>query len=92
MSEEDKKDIDRLVYESAYERMHQYGLASILTSPSLIKNRAIIKNKIISYYESTEEFEKCNFLVGFFDSLEKEILLPNIIKSLKNNSTNKEAN
>lgn len=84
MTGEEKDIVDREVYESAYKRMKKYGISSILTSPRLIKKRELIKERIVSYYENTEEYEKCNFLKDFFDQIEKEIKLNGIITDLGN--------
>jgi hypothetical protein len=34
--------------------------------------RGEIKKSLLSYYESTEEFEKCTYIKNFFDELERE--------------------
>jgi len=84
MTGEEKDIVDREVYESAYKRMKKYGISSILTSSRLIKKRAVIKERIVSYYEGTEEYEKCDFLKDFFDQIEKEIAINGIITGLDN--------
>ncbi len=52
--------------------MEIYGLDG-MKSPRILSKRNIIRESLIKYYESTEEFEKCKFIVGFFEDLEKEI-------------------
>lgn len=85
MTDQEKENIDREVYESAYKRMQKHGLSSILSSPRLVSKRDVISSRIISYYESTEEYEKCVFLKDFFDRIEKDIALKGIIDGLKDN-------
>jgi len=84
MIEQEKSPIERRVYESALERMEKYGVNSIMV-PHLLSKRHIIKESLLNYYESTEEFEKCKFISDFFDRLEKEIRLSQVLDSLKKN-------
>jgi hypothetical protein len=49
--------------------MQKYGVDSIL-STKVFPKREIIKNSLLTYYESTEEFEKCQFIKKFFEDLE----------------------
>ena len=84
MIEQEKSPIERRVYESALERMEKYGVNSIMV-PHLLPKRHIIKESLLNYYESTEEFEKCKFISDFFDRLEKEIRLSQVLDSLKKN-------
>jgi len=81
MSEE-KQAIERVIYENALIRMEKFGVKSIMI-PHLLEKRDVIKKSLISYYESTEEFEKCKFVSGFFDQVEKEIKVNQVINSLK---------
>lgn len=74
--------IERKIYENALSRMEKFGTKSIM-SPSLLEKREIIKTSLLSYYESTEEFEKCKFISDFFDQVEKEVKLLEVVKSLK---------
>ena len=74
--------IERKIYENALSRMEKFGTKSIM-SPSLLEKREIIKTSLLSYYESTEEFEKCKFISDFFDRVEKEVKLLEVVKSLK---------
>lgn len=80
----DKNPIERRIYENALERMEKYGTKSIMT-PHLLEKRNSIKSSLLSYYESTEEFEKCKFISDFFDRLEREISLSKVLSSLKKN-------
>ena len=81
MSEE-KQAIERVIYENALIRMEKFGVKSIMI-PHLLEKRDVIKKSLISYYESTEEFEKCKFVSEFFDRVEKEIKVNQVINSLK---------
>ena len=58
----------RVVFERAYETMNKYGVDSFLYS-KLGDKKDEIKKSMLSYYESTEEFEKCSFIVSFFDKI-----------------------
>jgi hypothetical protein len=77
-----KETIERKVYESALQRMEKFGIKSIMV-PHLLEKRETIKSSLLSYYESTEEFEKCKFVSEFFDRLEKEIKISQVLISLK---------
>jgi len=79
-----KNPIERRIYENALERMEKYGTKSIM-SPHLLEKRNSIKSSLLTYYESTEEFEKCKFISDFFDRLEKEIRVSQVLNSLKKN-------
>jgi len=81
MSEE-KQAIERVIYENALGRMEKFGVKSIMI-PHLLEKREVIKKSLISYYESTEEFEKCKFVSEFFDRVEKEIKVNQVINALK---------
>lgn len=52
--------------------MEKYGSPGFFKSYSqgVIKKRNSIKNTLLEYYESTEEFEKCKFVVDFFLEIE----------------------
>jgi hypothetical protein len=80
----EKNSIERGVYESAFQRMEKYGVKSIMV-PHLLDKRKTIKESLISYYESTEEFEKCKFISDFFERLEKELQLVQVLNSIKKN-------
>ena len=77
-----KETIERRVYESALQRMEKFGVRSIM-APHLLEKRETIKASLLGYYESTEEFEKCKFVSEFFDRLEKEIKISQVLNSLK---------
>lgn len=63
---------ERRIYENALGRMEKMGIQSIMT-PYLLSKKDTIKSSLLSYYESTEEFEKCKFISDFFRDLEKEL-------------------
>ena len=79
---EGKQAIERVIYENALIRMEKFGVKSIMI-PHLLEKRDVIKKSLISYYESTEEFEKCKFVSEFFDQVEKEIKVNQVINALK---------
>jgi hypothetical protein len=83
------KIINRQIFENALKSMEVYGLDG-MGSPRILAKRNIIKDALIRYYESTEEFEKCKYIVGFFEDLEKQIILNNkkakALKARKNKS------
>ncbi len=64
-----EKKLDKRVFENAISTMQKYGVDSIL-STKVFPKREIIKNSLLTYYESTEEFEKCQFIKKFFEDLE----------------------
>ena len=80
--EESKSIIERRIYENALVRMEKFGVKSIM-APHLLAKRNTIKSSLLNYYESTEEFEKCKFISDFFDDLEKEIRISQILESMK---------
>lgn len=64
----------RQIFENAIEKMATYGTSQILFSESLVRKRNIIKESLLKYYESTEEFEKCKFIKDFFQDVENRII------------------
>jgi hypothetical protein len=66
-----ERKIDRGVFENAIATMKKYGVSSIL-STKIYPKRESIRKSLLVYYESTEEFEKCNYIKGFFEELERE--------------------
>jgi hypothetical protein len=64
-----EKKLDKRVFENAISTMQKYGVDSIL-STKVFPKREIIRNSLLTYYESTEEFEKCQFIKKFFEDLE----------------------
>ena len=70
------KVINRQIFESALRSMEVYGINEI-KSPRILAKRETIKNALIIYYESTEEFEKFKYITCFFEDLEKKIILDN---------------
>ena len=66
------KSLDRTIFENAISTMKKYGVNSIL-SERLLPKKDKIRNSLLAYYEQTEEYEKCMFVKGFFEELEKEI-------------------
>ena len=83
--EESKTVIERRIYENALIRMEKFGVKSIM-APHLLAKRNTIKSSLLTYYESTEEFEKCKFISDFFDRLEKEVMVSQVLESLKKNN------
>lgn len=77
-----KKDPSRRVFEEAIKKMSTHGVNQILFSESLTRKRNIIKDSLLKYYESTEEFEKCKFIKEFFQDVENKIVSG---ESIKNN-------
>ena len=61
--------------------MEKLGSQAIM-HPHLIEKRDVIKNSLLNYYESTEEYEKCKYITEYFNSLEKELLLRAMVKSV----------
>lgn len=55
--------------------MRKYGSSEFFKSYSqgVIRKRNSIKNTLLEYYESTEEFEKCKFISDFFEEMENSI-------------------
>lgn len=51
--------------------MKKYGVNSILLS-KIYPKREAIKRSLLTYYESTEEFEKCKYIQDFFKELEDQ--------------------
>jgi hypothetical protein len=78
----EKPEIERVIYENALVRMEKFGVKSIMI-PHLLEKREVIKKSLISYYESTEEFEKCKFVSEFFNKVEKEVRVSQVINALK---------
>ncbi len=62
----------RYVFESAYKSMLKYGKESMM-SHKILSRRDEIESSMIKYYESTEEFEKCKFILDFFRDLEETL-------------------
>lgn len=69
-----EKKLDRQIFENALRSMVKFGKKSIL-SERIYGKRELLKKSMISYYESTEEFEKCKYLLEFFDSVENDIAI-----------------
>jgi hypothetical protein len=55
--------------------MKKYGSSEFFKtySQGVIRKRNSIKNTLLEYYESTEEFEKCKFVVDFFCEIEDSL-------------------
>jgi dGTP triphosphohydrolase len=55
--------------------MRKYGFSEFFKtySQGVIRKRNSIKNTLLEYYESTEEFEKCKFVVDFFCGIEDSL-------------------
>ena len=82
MELESQKKLERNLYEKALSRMENLGTKAIM-HPHLIEKREGIKNSLLEYYESTEEYEKCKYVANFFQNLEKEIILNSVVKSIE---------
>jgi len=82
MELETPKKLEREIYENAIHRMETMGTKAIM-HPRLLKKRDAIKNSLLEYYESTEEYEKCKYINDFFTMLEKEIGLLEIVGALQ---------
>jgi hypothetical protein len=80
--ERKEEKIERIVYENALSRMKKLGIKSIMI-PHLLEKKDTIKSSLLTYYESTEEFEKCKFVLEFFETLEKEIKILGILDKIK---------
>lgn len=72
----------RYVFESAYNSMLKHGKESMMSQRILLR-RDEIESSMIRYYESTEEFEKCKFILDFFKELEKELRDENEIMAIQ---------
>ena len=64
--------LNRQIFENTIHAMKKYGYSEFFKSYSqgVVKKRNSIKNTLLEYYESTEEFEKCKFVVDFFCEIE----------------------
>lgn len=63
------KNLNRTIFENAISSMEKHGAESMLV-PRIFSKRHEIKKSLLQYYESTEEFEKCKFIIDFFEDLE----------------------
>jgi hypothetical protein len=68
-----EKKLNRNIFENAITSMEKYGKESMM-SPRVFNKRYEIKRSLLAYYESTEEFEKCKFVIEFFAELETHIM------------------
>jgi hypothetical protein len=64
--------LNRQIFENTIHTMKKYGSSEFFKtySQGVIRKRNSIKNTLLEYYESTEEFEKCKFVVDFFCGIE----------------------
>jgi len=76
--DQEPKRIERDIYERAIQRMEDMGTKAIL-NPKLVEKRGAIRTSLLEYYESTEEYEKCKYINEYFNRLEKEISLVEIV-------------
>lgn len=67
-----ERSLDRRVFENAINTMIKYGVGSVL-SAKIYPRREELKESLLKYYESTEEFEKCKFVKDFFDQIERKV-------------------
>jgi flagellar biosynthesis/type III secretory pathway chaperone len=79
--DQEPKKIERNIYENAIQRMETMGTKAIL-HPRLIEKRDAIRTSLLDYYESTEEYEKCKYINEYFNELEKEIGLMEIVGAI----------
>ena len=68
--------LNRQIFENTIHTMKKYGSSEFFKSYSqgVIKKRNSIKDTLLNYYELTEEFEKCKFVVDFFCEIEDSIV------------------
>ncbi len=68
----DIEKINRRIFENTILTMKKYGPREFTEfySKGVFQKRKSIKKALLEYYESTEEFEKCKFVVDFFKDLE----------------------
>lgn len=81
MEVENPKKLERNIYENALLRIETLGTKAIM-QPRLLEKREAIKNSLLEYYESTEEYEKCKYVTEFFLTVEKELSILNLINSI----------
>ena len=62
----------RYVFENAFNSMIKYGKESMM-SRKILSRRDEIETSMLKYYESTEEFEKCKYILDFFKDLEETL-------------------
>ena len=62
----------RYVFESAFNSMLKYGKRSMMSRKILLR-RDERESSMLKYYESTEEFEKCKYILDFFKDLEETL-------------------
>jgi hypothetical protein len=64
--------LEREIFENTIRVMKAYGPEPVLSflSNKFLKKKEIVKSSMLSYYESTEEFEKCLEITRFFNRLE----------------------
>jgi hypothetical protein len=67
--------LNRQIFENTIHTMKKYGPSEFFKtySKGVIRKRNSIKNTLLEYYESTEEFEKCKFVVDFFCGIEDSL-------------------
>jgi len=67
----DKK-LSRQIFENTLNTMKRYFPDEFfsLYPPGMLRKRDLIKKSLLEYYESTEEFEKCAFVIEFFKRIE----------------------
>ena len=67
-----ERKLNRRIFENALNNMMKYGRKSMLKD-KIYGRRELLKKSMLTYYESTEEFEKCKYLIEFFNSLGNDI-------------------
>jgi hypothetical protein len=63
------RELNREIFENAINVMKHYGVDSIINK-KIVEKREQIKDSLLKYYESTDEYEKCQFVKDFFEELE----------------------
>lgn len=66
-------EVARGIFEIAYKAIQKYGNLSMV-SHKTIQKREVLRQSMLDYYESTEEFEKCKKIKDFFDKLEEDLV------------------
>ncbi len=72
----DIEKINRRIFENTISTMKKHGPRDFIDfySKGVFQKRESIKKALLDYYESTEEFEKCQFVIDFFKDLELSIV------------------
>jgi hypothetical protein len=68
----ENSELERQIFENTLSVMKEYGPEPVLSflSTKFLRKKENVKKAMLSYYESTEEFEKCMEIQKFFGQLE----------------------